>query len=163
MPTETKNTWKYQVWNSVRKLLFWDMSLRHWVRDLDAENDRNPSIFKDVSDVRTLVDLKKSKSRGPLTQWRSIIAQKKKDSSHTSTKNLKTHIKIHPHTHTHTYTHTHRVELGYNNIGLCNSLSVASTFLILINSSLLTTTLCSLVIITIVYNVTKYSVSFMML
>jgi hypothetical protein len=56
MPTETKNTWKILSMKQCKKILFWDMSLRHWVRDPDAENDRNPSIFKDVSDVQTLVD-----------------------------------------------------------------------------------------------------------
>jgi hypothetical protein len=55
----------------------------------------------------------------------------------------------------------HTVEPGYNDIGLNDTSSIASGIVVPINSSLLTITLCSSIIMTLVYNDTKYSVSFM--
>jgi hypothetical protein len=56
------------------------------------------------------------------------------------------------------------VEPGYNNIGLYDASPIASRYSVVpINSSLLTITLYSSVIMTLVYNNTKYPVPFMVL
>jgi hypothetical protein len=66
--------------------------------------------------------------------------------------------------HTHTHTHTHTLESGYNDIGLCDTLPLASDILwYQLIPYLLTITLHSLAITTFVYNDRKYSVPFMTL
>jgi hypothetical protein len=55
------------------------------------------------------------------------------------------------------------VEPGYNDIGLYDTSPIASEIVVPINSSLLNITLQYSVIITLVYNDTKYSVLFMTL
>jgi len=54
------------------------------------------------------------------------------------------------------------VEPGYNDISLCDISSIVSDILWCQNSLLSTTTLCCLVMTTVVYD-TKYSVRFMIL